>query len=93
MRHRPFGMAPRPARTATLAMPQGLGLLAGLAAGFGALFYLADVSIHDLFRHPLWSLRQLTAGALHELVRLVPFALQGLVIALPVWWLLRHRSR
>ncbi|WP_439576112.1 hypothetical protein [Phreatobacter sp.] len=90
MHYRPFGIAPasRPA-----AEPMGLGLLAGLSALFGGLFYMADVTLPDLLRHPLWSLRQLTIGSIGELVRAIPFLLQGALIAAPVWLLLRRRGR
>lgn len=95
MRYRPFGAAPAPRRPAepvpALAIPARSGLLAALTLLFGSLFYLADVTLHDLVRYPLWSLRQLTLGSFGELVRAIPFLLQGALIAVPVWLVLRGR--
>jgi hypothetical protein len=70
--------------------PAGL-VIAILAVG--ALLAWSEVTLIDLLRHPLWSLRQMTRGLLEGAGSLMAASLQAAVIVLPLWLLVRAWPR
>lgn len=72
--------------------PLSAGWFVAAAAIATVLLAWSEVTLLDLARHPVWSLRQIVLSGVQAMGGIVLAALQALVLVVPVWLFVRWRE-